>query len=393
MKRTLLVFLLLGTVSLFADAVYEGGRSISGAFLESLGAPALASALVGFGEFLGLLLRFASGYAVWSLGSSLLLWGLVISGYSITAISIPALAFAGSWQVATALYIVDRVAKGLRAPARDVVIADVGRDVGTGKAFGLHELLDQVGAMAGPAVLLAALPVMGAREALKMLFIPGAISIALASLAAALYPHIKTLGPKRSMGFMAGFRSLGRQFQLYLASNAFLALGLLHWTIATYYMSLRGVIDVDAAAMYYMIAMAIDALMAVPLGAAFDLWGYGVLPLLPIISVINAVTTFYGHGWQILVAAITWGTLACAEESLLRAAIATCVAPEVRPLAYGMFGLVFGLSWSVGGYVYITIISFFGFQYATLFSAATNVAAFFLFLLTSRSAGHVSRKA
>ena len=58
-RRVVLVFLLLGLVSLFADVVYEGGRSISGAYLAEVGAPAVAAALIGVGEFLGLVLRLA----------------------------------------------------------------------------------------------------------------------------------------------------------------------------------------------------------------------------------------------------------------------------------------------------------------------------------------------
>jgi len=42
--------------------VYEGGRSISGAYLAELYAPPTSSALIGVGEFLGLVFRFFSGY-------------------------------------------------------------------------------------------------------------------------------------------------------------------------------------------------------------------------------------------------------------------------------------------------------------------------------------------
>ena len=46
--------LLVGTVNLFADFTYEGGRSINGAFLSSLGASAVAVGFIaGFGEWDG----------------------------------------------------------------------------------------------------------------------------------------------------------------------------------------------------------------------------------------------------------------------------------------------------------------------------------------------------
>ena len=55
--------LTIGIVNLFADMTYEGARSITGPFLESLGASALAVGVVaGGGELLGYTLRSIAGY-------------------------------------------------------------------------------------------------------------------------------------------------------------------------------------------------------------------------------------------------------------------------------------------------------------------------------------------
>ena len=55
---------LLGTVSLFSDATYEGGRSLTGQYLKILGSSAAAVGIAaGAGEFLGYALRLVSGYA------------------------------------------------------------------------------------------------------------------------------------------------------------------------------------------------------------------------------------------------------------------------------------------------------------------------------------------
>jgi len=56
---------LLGVVSLFADMTYEGGRSLSGQYINLLGASAFALSLAaGLGEFLGYGLRFFSGMLI-----------------------------------------------------------------------------------------------------------------------------------------------------------------------------------------------------------------------------------------------------------------------------------------------------------------------------------------
>jgi hypothetical protein len=44
--------------------------------------------------------------------------------------------------------------KGLRAPVRDVILAEVSEKFGKGKALGLHETLDQIGAIIGPVICL-----------------------------------------------------------------------------------------------------------------------------------------------------------------------------------------------------------------------------------------------
>src|SRR6266480_7423454 len=55
--------LVIGIVNLFADMAYEGGRSIAGPFMGSLGASAtIVGFVAGFGELLGYALRSVSGY-------------------------------------------------------------------------------------------------------------------------------------------------------------------------------------------------------------------------------------------------------------------------------------------------------------------------------------------
>ncbi|MBS7660041.1 MFS transporter, partial [Candidatus Bathyarchaeota archaeon] len=74
-RRILVVFVLLGLISLAADMVYEGARSSIGAYLEHLGAPPIASSIISVGEFIGYVLRFVSGVLAYHLGSSAAFWG------------------------------------------------------------------------------------------------------------------------------------------------------------------------------------------------------------------------------------------------------------------------------------------------------------------------------
>ena len=77
-------------------------------------------------------------------------WLFTILGYLINLMAVPLLALAGNWHIAAGLIILERLGKGLRTPARDAMLSFATKQVGQGFGFGLHEALDQIGALAGP---------------------------------------------------------------------------------------------------------------------------------------------------------------------------------------------------------------------------------------------------
>src|SRR5438128_5926048 len=101
--------LIMGIVNLFADMTYEGGSSINGPFLGTLGASAAAiSIIAGFGEFLGYSLRSVSGLVADKTGKY---WPVTIVGYTINLFAVPAMALAGNWQIAGALILAERIGR------------------------------------------------------------------------------------------------------------------------------------------------------------------------------------------------------------------------------------------------------------------------------------------
>ena len=144
----------LGVVSLFADMTYEGAHSIIGPFLKDLGATAAQVGLIaGFGEMLAASLRFFSGRFA---DRTRAYWTITIFGYALNLIVVPALAFAGNWQMAALLVVAERTGKALRGPARDVLLSEATNVVGHGWGFGLHAAMDQTGAMIGPLLMAVA---------------------------------------------------------------------------------------------------------------------------------------------------------------------------------------------------------------------------------------------
>ena len=77
-------------VSLAADMVYEGGRSLYGPLLATLGASALVvGVLTGLGEAMALVLRVVSGPLA---DRTRAYWPITIIGYAMTAVCVPLLA-------------------------------------------------------------------------------------------------------------------------------------------------------------------------------------------------------------------------------------------------------------------------------------------------------------
>ncbi len=61
----------------------------------------------------------------------------------------PLLSLTGIWQIAALFIIVERIGKAIRSPARDTILSQASSQFGTGFGFGLHEAMDQIGAVAG----------------------------------------------------------------------------------------------------------------------------------------------------------------------------------------------------------------------------------------------------
>jgi hypothetical protein len=204
--------LMIGVVSFFADFVYEGGRSIAGPFLETLGATgAIVGVVAGLGELLGYGLRFFSGRIS---ERTRQFWPMTLFGYFVQMAAVPSLAFARNWQTAAVLIVLERVGKAIRNPPRDVMLSHAGKEMGIGWAFGLHEGLDQAGALVGPLMLAVILAYRGDyRLAFAALAIPAVVTCVLIVVTKFLYPRPEDLEPHSPAIHAEG---MGRSFWIYL---------------------------------------------------------------------------------------------------------------------------------------------------------------------------------
>lgn len=336
--------LLLGVVSLFGDMTYEGARSITGPFLAVLGASGAAVGFVaGFGELVGYGLRLGSGMLSDRTGRY---WAITITGYAINLLAVPLLALAGSWQAAALLMIAERVGKALRAPARDAMLSHAASEVGGGRAFGVHEAMDQVGAVIGPLIVAGVLAVNGDyRTAFAVLLIPALAALGVLFVARRAYPHPQNLEAASAAPQPNG---LTRSFWIYLAAASLIAAGYADYSLIAFHFEQAAVAPATWIPILYAIAMATDALAALLFGYWYDKAGIVVLAGAVLLSALFPALVFLGGFSWALAGVAAWGIGMGAQESIMRAVVGQLVPPDRRGSAYGFFNATYGLAWFLG---------------------------------------------
>ena len=343
----------LGIVSLLGDVIYEGSRSVVPEYLGFLGASALlVSTVGGLGEFIGYAFRFVSGVLADTTRSY---WVFTILGYGMI-IAIPLLAISGSWPVAALLVVVERLGKAIRSPARDVILSDVSRGIGTGKAFGIHEFLDQIGAVLGPILVILVMVSTGNSYSIVFAFLSIPFIIMLLALFFT-YKKVKKIQDSVRTKFSDQDRrkGLSKKFYMYIGAVSLNSIGL----IPVWLILFKGATIVTAASMQwvvpaiYLVVQAVDAPSALISGHAYDKIGVSVLLLPFFVSIFPAILLFAAQDVATLViSAVLFGIVLGMQESIYRAAVADLAPMASRGKAYGIFYTMYGLGFLISGVVY-----------------------------------------
>jgi MFS family permease len=367
---------LIGVVSLFADMTYEAARSITGPYLAILGASGtIVGFVAGFGELVGYALRLVSGYVADRTGKY---WAVTIFGYVANMAAVPLLALAGRWEPAAFLIIAERMGKAIRTPARDAMLSHATAEMGRGWGFGLHEALDQIGAMLGPLIVMAVLHVQGSYQTgFAVLAVPAALGLSVLIAARFLYPRPRDLDTGTAELETKGFP---RAFWIYLAAVALVAAGYADFPLIAYHLKTTSAVAEIWIPFFYAIAMGVDALAALLFGRLFDRMGIPILMVAALVSSLFAPLVFLGGFWSAVGGMTLWGIGMGAQESIMRAAVAGMVSADRRGSAYGIFNMGFGICWFLGsaamGWLYDVSMPF-----LIAFSVGTQLAAVPLFLM------------
>jgi MFS family permease len=333
-QRAVRFIVLIGVVSLFSDMTYESARSINGPFLATLGASAtLVGVVAGSGVYADRSQRY---------------WTVTIWGYVLNLLAVPLLALAGSWQIASVLIVLERMGRAIRSPARDAMLSHAASRTGLGWGFGLHEALDQIGAVTGPLVLAVVLSVgRGYQRAYALLLVPALCSIALLLTARAAVPRPRDLEVESSVPLAAG-SGFSRQYWWYVAAASLVAAGFTDYQLIGYHFSKTVGLDPGWMPGLYALAMATDAIAALVLGAWFERAGIWVLIATTFLSALACPLVFLGGLREAIVGMAFWGIGMGAQESVMRAVVAGLTPPERRGTAFGTFNACFGSAWFAG---------------------------------------------
>jgi predicted MFS family arabinose efflux permease len=344
-KQAFRFVFLVGIVNLFADFTYEGGRSIVGPFLGSLGASATIIGFVaGFGEFIGYALRSVAGYFA---DRSKKYWPIAFVGYAINQLAVPALALTGNWPAASACIISERAGRAIRKPAMDSMLSHAGESIGAGWVFGLNEALDQLGATIGPLVVALVLFFhRGYQLAFGIFLAPALICLSMLFVARLSHPIPEEL--ERPSPSTSATTHLPKVFWIYVFAGACLAAGLADFSLIGFHFQKTNVVSQRFIPIFYAAAMASSALSSLIFGRLFDKLGRPIVMIAFFLSAAFAPFVFFGGPAFALVGMILWGIGMGAEGSLLRALVTGVVSSEKRSTAFGVFDTGYGIAWFAG---------------------------------------------
>lgn len=356
MSGAMAFIVLMGIVSLFSDMTHEGGRSILGEYLNLAGASAATIGFVsGVGELCGYSLRLLSGFIA---DKTKKYWTLVVVGYVLQVLAIPALALVpeNGWVIACGLVILERIGKAVKKPAKNTLVSFAASEVGTGKGFAYQEFLDQLGAFLGPVILFVIAAVKGTsnlfstyRVCFALLGIPALITIALVVFSKIKYPNPEMFEKQTEEAVEFKFE---KSFVFYMIAIALFAFGFADFTLITLHAAKTSAFPEATLSLLYAAAMAVDAFAALFFGWLFDKIGLKALILSTACSATFSCFIFLTNNPVLIgIGIILWGIGMGAQESIMKAAVSSIIPRSMRSTGFGIFETGFGIAWFLGSWL------------------------------------------
>src|SRR6059058_5878912 len=333
----------LGFVSLLMDLSSEIYHALLPAFVTMvLGLPVTAlGAIDGIAEATANFAKLASGRLS---DRSLRRKPWIMAGYGLAALSKPLFPLASSGATVMAARFADRIGKGIRGAPRDAMVADETPPEIRGRAFGLRQALDTVGALLAPLVAIGLMAWLASdiRAVFWIAVIPAAISFLLAWLA--LREPAQHLAPPKKSPFFGGFRDLDKE------TKRLLQVGFL-FTLARFsegFLILKG-IDIGLSAAMSPLTLAINlsyVALAYPAGALSDRMSPRAILMAGMAALIagNLVLAETGGFAGLVIGTTLWGAHMALTQGIFARMIADSAPEELRATSFGAFWFVTGVA-------------------------------------------------
>ena len=315
----------------------------------------ILGAIEGSGEFINYIFRIPSGYISDKIGKRKI---LVIIGYGISTISKPFFILVTNFADTITVRIVDRIGKGIRTAPRDALIVDSVNESNTGKAFGIHRTLDQIGAIIGPLSAFLILELFGGNIQYIFLLsiIPGVISLFILIY----FVKDKIITDKKGIVEITFFSNLKNLFienkifvYLVIILGIF-SLGAFNYSFVLLQSSDLGV-EQNFVPIIYSIINITHTAIGIPAGILSDRIGKEKVLIIGFLLFVMAALLMYfsehnnnNNIIYIISIPLIYGLYVGISETVQRALISKYVSEHNRGTAFGFYGLIIGICLLIG---------------------------------------------
>jgi len=334
----------LGFVSLLMDLSSEIYHSLLPVFITTaLGLPVVAlGAIDGIAEATASFAKLVSG-GLSDRSRKRKPW--VLLGYGMAALSKPLFPLANGAIPLAAARFIDRIGKGIRGSPRDAMIADETPPEMRGRAFGLRQALDTVGALLAPIIAMALMFALSnnVRAVFWIAVIPAALSALLVLEAVQETAPLTPMEQRRPL--FRGFRDLSK------GTRRLLAVGFL-FMLARFsesFLILRG-LDLGLSPALSPLALVLFNLgflaLAYPAGALSD----RISPrsvLMAGMAVLIAGDLVLASDWGLAgltLGVVLWGAHMAMTQGIFARMIADSAPEHLRATSFGAFYFVTGIA-------------------------------------------------
>jgi len=362
----------LGIVSLFTDISSEMILGVLPLFVTiDLGATKeLLGLMEGAADSLNYAFRSFAGVVSDRIASRK---PLIIVGYGLSTISKPFFSVTSNFAQALVVRLTDRAGKGIRTSPRDALISDSVREAVSGRAFGLHRSLDQIGAIIGPVLAFLLIPIIGIRNLFLVSLVPGAVAVFVL-----VYFVVDKGGLKRTTSIFANAgKVLNRKYTAFLIVIGLFAIGAYNFSFVLVKANALGVDQATVPLVYAVLNLA-TVVAGLPAGLLADRIGkdkvligaFGLFAVSTVASILTTSGAVLGFGIAFL-----YGLYLGTSDTVQRAVIPSLTAGELKGTAYALYYLLLAACSLIANFVF-----------GALWDQISSTAAFSYSLVTSLAA-------